>query len=308
MNGPRSWNAGDPPPAGYVIAKDGLPARDQGLWAQDKLRWLEEFLRPAIGATKKKGEATYYVDLFAGPGRNANSDGDDFPGSPLIALEAKYRFRHERRASHIGNFRFCNLQALDHGLLEERVARSLKGLGGAVDSSNALLLHGDSNQLIHKILSEIPAWAYVMVFADIEGPRDLAFETVQALRAKHDSVDLYLLYPTNLGIGRLFAYNQPARDKHRATLDRYYGTDGWWSIVDERTTNAQAREMKVRLLQLYQDQLRTMWEHVSVVLDVQKGASGLYHMLFATNFEPALSMADSARMRAGQYDIFDRLR
>lgn len=55
------WKLGDSVPEGYVLANDGLPARKQGLWARDKLRFLEEYLPPAVGATRRKGSHTHYL-------------------------------------------------------------------------------------------------------------------------------------------------------------------------------------------------------------------------------------------------------
>ncbi|MEE9227865.1 MAG: three-Cys-motif partner protein TcmP [Acidimicrobiia bacterium] len=306
MTKAKVWTPGDPVPPDYVMAKDNLPARDQGGWAQDKLRWLEEFLRPAIAATKRKGGATYYVDLFAGPGRNANDRGDDFQGSPLIGLESEFLFKDETETSGFNHFYFCNIDPLDHALLEQRVEKKLAEVGSRVKPDNVRCLPGDSNELIHKILDEIPEWAYVMVVADIDGPSDLAFDTLRALRQRHDSVDLYVLYPTNLGISRLLPYDGERR--HNKTLDRYFPTLDWEEIVNDRRTNAQSAEMRGRLLELYRSHLANHWKYVEVAMDVRKKGGNLYHMLFATDFSPAISMAISARSRSGQYGLFDSAR
>src|SRR5437773_4140137 len=69
----------------YAMARDGLVARRNGAWAEDKLSFLNEFVPPALQATLRKPER-YYVDLFAGPGINVNDAGNEFDGAALRAL------------------------------------------------------------------------------------------------------------------------------------------------------------------------------------------------------------------------------
>lgn len=79
------------------LGSDGLVVRDSGVWATEKLYYLDHYLDIfSVGMTKKWAGKLYYVDLFAGPGicriRESNKEID---GSPLIALKfnfAKYFF------------------------------------------------------------------------------------------------------------------------------------------------------------------------------------------------------------------------
>lgn len=306
------WKAGDPVPKGFVLASDGLLARSQGIWAQDKLRFIKEYLPPAVGATKKKGGQTYYLDLFAGPGRNATVDDfgrvkADFPGSPIIALRAQFKFRGEDRPKGFGHFHFFNLDPLDHEMLERRVKKELAALGGRVNPEQVHLHHGDSNVLLPGVLARIPTWAYILAFVDIEGPSDLPFETLRTLRRSHPSTDAYILYPTGIGLDRLLPYDPVEREKYRPILDAYYGTEEWWDIVERRKTEAQSPQMKQQLLELYQSQLRKVWKNVHIMMRVEKGERGLYHMIFVTDHEVAEKIAKAAGRLSRQYDLLDEL-
>jgi three-Cys-motif partner protein len=71
----------------YRVARDGLPARVSGHWAQEKLQVLQRYLDVVVPAMKKSDwGGLCYVDLLAGGGRCVLESGEEFDGSPLIAL------------------------------------------------------------------------------------------------------------------------------------------------------------------------------------------------------------------------------
>lgn len=303
------WQPGDPIPEDYVESRhDGLPARDQGVWAKDKLRFLEKYLPGAVGATKKKRGHTHYIDLFAGCGRNAWIDGpryEDFEGSPLIALKARFSFRDEPRPKGFGHLHFCNIDSFDFGLLKRRLETEAEMLDHQQDVGEIHMYLGDSNDLISKIVDDIPSWAYIAAFLDIEGPSDLAFSTVEALKSKHDSVDAYILYPTG-SLPRSLPYDPEERKKFEPMLDRYYGNEGWQPIVKRRKSTAQASRMDRELRKFYMDRLREHWKHVEQIMPVKGPKGKLYHMLFAYNHEAAGSIADTASRGSQQEILFDQ--
>src|SRR5689334_2765107 len=73
---------------------DGLRARKAGEWAHEKLSFLDEFIPAALQATgvarevgKRPKVERWYIDLFAGPGRNVVEEtGEEFAGSAIRAL------------------------------------------------------------------------------------------------------------------------------------------------------------------------------------------------------------------------------
>lgn len=80
------------------FGSDGLVVKDSGVWAKEKLYYLERYLDiVSVGMKKKWAGKLYYVDLFAGPGKCLirGTNNEEVDGSPLIALKfnfAKYFF------------------------------------------------------------------------------------------------------------------------------------------------------------------------------------------------------------------------
>lgn len=76
--------------APYLPASDGLLARKSGLWAKRK----HHYLRKYCGITTKSVRKIFrlvYLDVMAGPGLcKIKETGEEFPGSPLIALEHEF--------------------------------------------------------------------------------------------------------------------------------------------------------------------------------------------------------------------------
>jgi three-Cys-motif partner protein len=171
------------------VASDGLPARDNGVWAKDKLSFLDEYAPPALQATTTKLQR-FYVDLFAGPGINVDADdtGEEFVGSALRVLPM-------RSPANAGVFFtsavLVNKSTADHEALITRLKTMHDASLLPMPWSNLEFLNGDANQVIHRIMRGIPKQAFVLVFADIESPNQLPFDTIRALRShEHRSVDL----------------------------------------------------------------------------------------------------------------------
>src|SRR5688572_9407648 len=69
------------------VARDGLPARENGRWAIEKLDFLEYYGRVALTITRTF-RTRHYLDLFAGAGVNVElrRHEEEWHGSPLRAL------------------------------------------------------------------------------------------------------------------------------------------------------------------------------------------------------------------------------
>ena len=93
-------------PESESIGRDGLVARDSGIWVEEKLYYLGRYLKIfSVGMSKKWADKLYYVDLFTGPGRCLiRGTQKEIDGSPLIALLgfnfAKYFFFEADRPCH----------------------------------------------------------------------------------------------------------------------------------------------------------------------------------------------------------------
>jgi three-Cys-motif partner protein len=72
---------------------DGLPVRDSGPWAKEKLYYVERYMSIFNGGMKYHWPQRAYVDLMAGPGRCVEREaGEEFDGSPILATQSEPQF------------------------------------------------------------------------------------------------------------------------------------------------------------------------------------------------------------------------
>jgi three-Cys-motif partner protein len=180
--------------------------RSAHFWTADKLDFLEAYI-PAFVSATKRAKARYYVDGFAGPGRNS-IEGQERDGSPLIALNAR--------------------EACTHYFFVERKKSLYKQLLGYVHehsrAKQVALRQGDFNQLVDSILPNVPDLAPCLFFLDPEG-LELDFTTVEKI-ARRTKVDLFVLIS---GFGLVRNIRRPEAS---ATLTRFFGDDSWMPLLE----------------------------------------------------------------------------
>ncbi len=288
-----------------VTAKDGLLARDSGPWGRTKLSFLDYYCPAAIQATERKLER-YYVDLFAGPGVNVirGTPATEFEGSPLRVLRYVGQQRQDLSFTHAV---FINAMARDGQALRTRVERLVESGQSRVVRENIDLIDGDANMVVARVLKDIPKRAYVLVFADMENPKQWPWNSMMALKAQgHESVDLYTLFPLDMAIVRLLAYRRDHADRYAEALTRFFGTDSWRGLVARRLTDAQAPQLRRDLVSLYLDQLRTLWNHAGEMVDVYLcGERRLYKMLFASDHPAGKAISDWIKKHSSEPDQGD---
>ncbi len=290
-----------------ITASDCLRARDSGPWGLTKLSFLDDYCPAAIQATERKLQR-YYLDLFAGPGINVvrRTGGVEYEGSPLRVLRYTGLQRDDLSFTHAV---FINARASDHEALDARVTRRCDGGESRIARDKIRLLRGDANTKIARVLRGIPQAAYVLVFADMEAPNQWPWESMRALRAQgHGSVDLYMLFPLDMAIMRLMAYNKERLERHAGALTNFFGTDAWRSLSARRQTDAHSMQLRRELVELYLKRLRTLWSHAGEMVDVYlRGEQRLYKMLFASDHPAANRIAQWIRKHATpdiQGDLF----
>jgi three-Cys-motif partner protein len=156
----------------------------------------------------------------------------------------------------------------------------------------------------------IPQEAYVLVFADMEAPKQWPWESMRALKASgHQSVELYTLFPLDMAIMRLLSYAAPHANRYAAELSRFFGTDGWRALRDGRITDAHSPDLRRALVRLYLNQLRTLWDKADEMVDVHlRGEQRLYKMLFASDHPAAAVISGWIKQHtttAQQPNLFD---
>jgi three-Cys-motif partner protein len=279
-----------------VYGTDGFIARPAGEYSRKKLAFLRLYFPPAIDATQQK-RRRIYVDLFAGPGLNViRGSGEEFESGALTALRS---CGYSRTDLAFTDAHLVNLEEVDHDAIESRIGVLVQSGHCRVPPNGIHCHQGDCNTVLPKILRDANLRDYLLVFADAEAPRQLPWSTVSALRASgHESIDLYLLLPLEMGLNRLTSYGEMA-EGHADIISAFYGGDDWRPILKERVTGARSQECKRRLEELYLQKLQSLWGHAIKVMDVRlAGQQGLYRMLFATDHEAGIKIAKWAQEKA----------
>jgi three-Cys-motif partner protein len=270
-----------------LLASDGLRARDNGLWGKIKLSFLDFYCPTALFITRNL-PGQYYLDLFAGPGINkdARLTGEEFEGSPLRTL--KLRAQRAPRTPFARAI-FVNKNRRDHRALRQRIHTLYENAANSsslMPYENIETILGNANEKLPEIMSRIPRRAYVLAFADITRPKHWPWSSVCALTGGgHRSVDFYMLFPVDMAVLRLAAYDRAHRSRWAPIVSSFFGTSRAVEIMDAlRNTDEQASELRRRLVELYISQLRTRWQYADSVLAVKRrGDHLLYEMVFASN-------------------------
>lgn len=169
-------------------ARDGLPARVSGPWTREKLTYLEKYataFMKAMAPKRREGkwDQLVYLDLLAGPGRGINADtGDEFDGSPLIALKVNPAFDR----LFFGDLKANNIEALRRRIPPQDLPR--------ID-----LRVGDCNTLVRDVVGQLSGRMLGLAFIDPEG-FEVKFVMFQELvRCR---IDVLFLFPSGIGIAR----------------------------------------------------------------------------------------------------------
>jgi three-Cys-motif partner protein len=236
----------------YVLAGDGLPARQVGIWSAEKLTVVGRYMGIVTGGMSGRWDGLTHVELFPGPGRCVVEEtGEEIPGSPLLALGTKKPF--------------------DRIVCVEADPVAYEALQRRVDMherrKTVKLILGDCNEVIDEVLAEIPQRHLALVFIDPEGVKGFEFSTVQHLTGRN--TDFIILFPQNMAINR-------NRDKWRAAppgetpLDKLVGPN--WR---------QHREPEVQQFMDRLEGLGYLVEGAGINFSNSRGLR-LYYLLFAS--------------------------
>lgn len=278
---------------------DGIRARKGGEWAKEKLDFLSYYGPVALTATAKKPER-HFLDLFAGPGLNCiKNSPEEFDGSPLRAIELSSTRRPPKSFTDCW---FLNLDRRDHIALEKRIDGRVKAGRSRLPRNHVHCIHGDANVEVLGILDAIQPRDYILAFADMEAPKQCPWSTIRALREHrdHTSVDLYVLFPLDMALKRLISRNQKTVAESAHTLNAFFGNEKWRELQPHRAVNSEGSraELGRGLLDMYRNQLQSLWKYVEVVADIRRGTSHqLYKMMFASNNTAGRDIALWAKKR-----------
>lgn len=274
-------------PPTFIPARDGLVARASGIWAQDKLFFLRRYMEIFSTGMRTRWPRLVYVDLMAGPGRCRIRDtGEEFPGSPVLALQTKTPFNE------------VVLIESDPEAFAALTARVGQANGGRV----ATLIQGDCNDraIIDHIRSRVGR-GLGLLFVDLIG-LDVRFDTIRSITSGLH-VDLVVTFP-DMDVKR----NAEQADPDRWTA--FFGGVRWQDAVARwQAHRAPEGSVPAMLVNLYRRELRDQLGYTCSAAArpmVNSRRVTLYRPLFASRHELGLQFWHriSRRDRNGQGDLF----
>jgi three-Cys-motif partner protein len=213
-----------------------------GDWTDEKLAVVADYLRAYTTALKNTPFKKAYIDAFAGTGyrelQSSARPGDSqtllFPdladeepqrlldGSARLALRTEPPFDH---------YIFIDKSPDRCSALEELKAEFAE-LAPRVD-----VRQGEANAILQELCSKRWSSRRAVLFLDPYGMQ-VEWATLQAIAATR-AIDLWLLFPLGIGVGRLLTRSGEIPDSWRRRLDALLGTDSWYeefySVRSERS-------------------------------------------------------------------------
>ncbi len=263
--------------------RDGLPVLVQGAWSRDKLYFVEYFEALFNGGMKNLWPTRAYVDLFSGPGMCIDRDtGEEFEGSPLLALGCSTPFTHHY---------FNDIDTELIGALEQRQQRLFPQ--AKVTYSNL-----DCNLAATSIAAQLPKGALTLAFID-----PWAYEvTFDALAS--------LLQGPHIDVIVTFHSTAIKRNVHQevAAVDKFLDGTAWreryWAAQGDLSTPP-----RVVLIDTLRARLRERLDYKFFgdpeVIRSTNGAP-MYYMIFASHHPRGRDFwrKSSTRTRSGQRTMF----
>jgi len=286
------------------ICSDGLRGRSSGEWARTKLQFINDYVPPALAITHSIGKR-WFLDLFAGPGRNLDRhrSAGEFDGSPLRALEL---VGTDRAQTSFTDAVFINQDPRDHESLVARVDRMVAQGRSRIPRARITILNRDTNEVLPDIMRRIGLSDYVVAFADITAPSQLPLASVRELRRRgHRSVDFYALFPLEMALIRQLSFSDEMMERYAPEITAFFDGEEWRQIRQRRRTSAETPQLKADLTELYRQKLGTIWRFVGEQERIGRSErQRLYRMFFATEHPHGQRLADWQK-GARQPDLFD---
>ena len=222
---------------------DGLPLRENKEHGINKLLVIDGYINRFITSMRNRGwRELYYIDLFAGPGKNIFPKDVVTLGSPLVALTARHSFT---------KYRFVEFDPKNCEALRTRADES-------EHRENVVVLQGDCNYAVDDIVREISnsdkvfvpgLWSSLcLAVLDPEG-LELHWETVEKL-GNMKRMDLIINFSTS-GITR--NANKLLKTGNTSSIDRFFGTTEWQSAYIKSAGDS--TRIRRNLLDLYKQRL-----------------------------------------------------
>ncbi len=210
----------------YLLPEDdGLPSRPSGLWAKDKLFYLQKYIHIFEKSMRgKPWRRRCYIDLFAGPGKCVvEKTNEYFLGSPLLSLTTEHPFT---------DYYFIDLDEENTKTLRKR------SVAASIHQDRIRCWSGDANIKVSEVVDEIKKVDSVFIqgqwpslnlaFLDPEG-LELEWNSVAEL-AKVNRMDLIIHY-SQQGVKRMA--DRALESEKELVIDRFFGDFEWRKVYAE---------------------------------------------------------------------------
>ena len=190
-----------------TLDDDGLATPDVGAWAEDKYQLVRYYADIFSRAMSKKFQLVY-ADVFAGAGHARIRDSRRIvPASPILVLDLPKPFTR---------YVYSELDDANASALESRAQKHATG-------RDVVVIRGDTNANISKIISHIPKQSLTFCFADPFNLENLRFASITAL-AEERRMDFLILLASGMDANR----NEVEYVKvSNQTVDLFTGTADW---------------------------------------------------------------------------------
>jgi three-Cys-motif partner protein len=250
-----------------VMKNQAREHRFGGRWTDEKLEVIRKYLLAYTQVLKHKRLTLFYIDAFAGTGdrtteRHREQMLFELPeldsmtkGSARVALEIEPPF-HE--------YIFIEKS--------RRHASALEQLKNEYPSRNIKILNEDANEAIQRICRE-QDWRFnrAVLFLDPYGMQ-VSWETLHAAAATK-AMDVWVLFPSGMGMNRLITNSGAIPAEWQDTLDRFLGCSDWrdhfyrvtetTNLFGETTTDVVKEADTRKFEQFFLDRLRTIFTAVA---------------------------------------------
>lgn len=217
------------PTGDLVQGSDGQPAMVAGVWAKDKLYYIQFYCDIFNTGMKGKWSIRTYIDLFSGPGRCVIEEtGEEFDGSPLVALKCKVPFTHYF-------FNELNKDSLT----------ALKNRTSSFTSANINYFNMDCNDVIDHLLPKLPPNSLDFCFIDPTNWQ-IKFDSIRRL-TNDRRIDLAITF--HVGAIKRCADDAPEE------LDDFFGDSAWREEYRSMLRSGRREGSRV-LLDAYEERIR----------------------------------------------------
>lgn len=194
-----------------------------GPWTERKLSVVRRYLQTYAQALKNQPFTRVYIDAFAGTGERTGRQRETLPlldppeleaiakGSARLALEVEPPFH-----------RYVLIERA------KRRASALAALNAEFPNRAIEVISADANEAIAD-LCRTTNWRQTrgVAFLDPYGLQ-VSWATLVAISRTH-ALDVWILFPTGMGLNRLLKKDGKLPNEWERTLDRFLGTSEWRS-------------------------------------------------------------------------------